>query len=80
MKTEFYDKNGKPLYIGDIILYFLSGIGSGGPAHMKITRNKKGVVRLSAPNNADKNGWILRKTYEKYITLIDTSGRESKYK
>jgi len=76
MQTEFYDKSGKPLYVGDIVSYFLSGIGSGGPVSLRVTRNKKGVVKLSHPNDPDKRGFILRKTYEKHLTLIDTSERE----
>ena len=37
MKTEFTDKFGKPLYVGDIVRYYLSDIGPGGP-------DKKGWV------------------------------------
>lgn len=76
MQTEFNDKSGKPLYVGDIVSYHLSGMGSGGPVSLKITRNKKGVIRLSHPHDPNKGGMVLRKNYEPYLTLINTSRRQ----
>jgi len=43
---------------------------------LKVTRNKKGVIRLSHPHDPNKGGMVLRKNYEPYLTLIDISNRE----
>ena len=76
MKTEFSDKFGKPLYVGDIVRYYLSDMGPGGPQLLQIARNKKGVVKLISPGDPDKKGWVLRHTYTKHLTLMDTQHRE----
>lgn len=74
--TGFTDKFGRPLYIGDIIQYYLSGIGPSGPQLLQIARNKKGVIKLIYPGDPDKVGWVMRHTDGKYTTLIDTQYRE----
>ena len=76
MKTEFTDKFGKPLYVGDIVRYYLSDMGPGGPQSLQIARNKKGVIKLISPGDPNKNGWVMRHTHGKYLTLIDTQYRE----
>lgn len=74
--TGFTDKFGKPLYIGDIVRYYLSGIGPGGPSLLQIARNKKGTVKLISPGDPDKAGWVMRHTHGPFLTLVDTQYRE----
>ena len=76
MKTEFTDRHGKALYVGDIVRYYLSDIGSGGPVLLRIVRNKKGVVKVCHPRDTNKSGWVLRQTHANNMTLFDTSERE----
>lgn len=77
MKTEFHDRSGKPLYTGDILQYRLSYGGKrGGPSLCKVVCSKKGVVKLTHPDSTENSGWVLRKTYEKCLSIVDTSGRE----
>lgn len=78
MKTDFHDRSGKPIYVGDLVQYRLGLNGkSTGPRVMKVVRNKKGVIKLCALSDTNKAGWILRKNYEEYLTIIDTSGRDA---
>ena len=78
MKTEFNDRSGNPLYTGDIVQYRLSTAAkkNGGPWIVKVVRNKKGVVKLTHPQNPENSGWVLRKNYEEFLTIIDKSERE----
>lgn len=77
MQTEFFDRTGKPLYVGDVVQYRLSlNSKHGGASLLKVVRNKKGVVKLADPRSDDNAGWVLRKNYEQYLTLFDTSGRQ----
>lgn len=76
MKTEFSDRLGRPIYVGDVIQYRL-GLNSkhGGPKSYRIIKTKRAVkladVRLAEP----KDGLLLRKTYERHIVITDTSRR-----
>lgn len=75
-KTEFSDKSGKPLYIGDIIQWRLGKFGkSGGPTLHKVIRTKKGV-KLVNPDSNGPEGMLLRKSDEQYISLFDSSHRQ----
>lgn len=81
MKTEFSDRLGRPIYVGDVIQYRL-GLNSkhGGPVLLRVIKTKRGIkladVRLVDP----KDGWLLRKTYERNMVVTDTSGRVSSSK
>lgn len=79
MQTEFHDKSGNPIYIGDIVQYRLSlNSKHGGPSLLKVVRNKKGEVKLADPRTQDNVGWTLRKNYEQHLTIVDTSERSTK--
>lgn len=75
MKTEFQDRAGNDIYIGDIVQYRLSTLTQG-PTLLRVVRNKKGVVKLADPRNPENNGMVLRKNYQKYLTIVDKSVRE----
>lgn len=76
VNTGIADKFGKPLYIGDIVRYYLSDMRPGGPQLLQIARNKKGAIKLISPGDPNKAGWHLRHTHGQYLTLVDTQYRE----
>lgn len=77
MRTEFNDRTGKPIYTGDIVQYRLSlNSKHGGASILKVVRNKKGIVKLTRPDSTENDGKVLRKNYEQYLTIIDTSERQ----
>lgn len=77
MKTEFVDRSGKPIYIGDIVQYRLTGGGT----LVKVVQTKKGVKLVDLryeekhPNQAYKGSISMGKQYEKYVSIIDTTAR-----
>lgn len=74
-ETGFNDRSKKPIYIGDILEYRLSlNSKKGGPTRCTIINTKKGL-KLSFDGGL--SGWIMRKSYEQYIAIIDTSRRKS---
>lgn len=77
MKTEFNDKSGKVIYVGDIVQWQLGKFGkkSGGPSLFRVINTKKGPKIVVAHDSHD-TGWLLRKNHEKFITIIDTKYRE----
>lgn len=79
METDFSDKSGKPIYIGDIVQYRLSDAGT----LLKVVKTKKGI-KLVNPQCTDGNlnqvyrGSVpLNKSYEKYVSIVDTSERQN---
>ncbi len=71
-KTEFCDRSGKPLHVGDIVQYRLGKFAkkSGGPSLFRIIRTKKGVG-LGDPHADSGAIRLMRKNYEQYITLFE---------
>ncbi len=74
--TEFEDRSGKTIYVGDVVQYRLNALTQG-PTRLLVARNKKGLVSLVDPRSTSKKGLRMSKVYEKYVSIIDTSGRES---
>ncbi len=74
-ETEFCNHSGKAIYTGDIVLWRLGKFAkkSSGPSHFQVIATKKG------PKLADNHGagWLLRKSYEQYLTIVDTRQRET---
>ena len=75
METEFKDRGGKVIHFGDIVQYRLSAL-SQGPFIVRVIRGKHGRVVLVDPRSTSNNGLKLCKKYEKYISIVDTSGRK----
>ncbi len=76
-KTDLCDKNGKPIYVGDIVQHRLSlNSKHGGPKLYRIIQNKKGQVLLADPNTTDNYGHKLEKSILPYITVFDTRNRQ----
>lgn len=77
MNTDFHDRSGKDLYVGDLVQYRLSK--NTGPITMQIVRMKHGFGfidhRLVTDLNATYKAIRLSKTYETYLSLLDTSER-----
>lgn len=73
MKTGFFDKSGKPVYIGDIVQYRLN---LGSAVQLEVVKTKQGI-RLLNPNRTQpsSSGIPLQKKYEQYISIVDTSHR-----
>ncbi len=74
MKTTFHDRTGKDIYIGDIVLWSFGGLSkkSGGPVHMQVRKTKKGIKII----DHNDHGFLLRKTDEQYLTIVDTQYRD----
>lgn len=76
MKTEFSDRSGKPLYVGDIVQHRLSlNSKHGGPVVLRVISTKKGIKLADARIANPQYGWLLRKPDERYLSLMDTSER-----
>lgn len=76
IQTEFLDRSGKPIHVGDIVQYRLSlNSKHAGPSLLRVVQTKSGVVKLADPRSEGNVGWPLRKGYEKYLSIVDTSGR-----
>lgn len=75
--TEYYDKSKKQIFTGDIIQYKLNNLRDGGSKGV-IVRVKNGykICWLRGDEYHIEDGLILRKSYESYITILDTRNRE----
>jgi hypothetical protein len=71
-ETEFHDKTGRSIYIGDIVQYRLHGKNSN-PLNYRVIRFGKHVnivpVHITDP---DIGGWHLTHTMTEYIVVIQT--------
>lgn len=78
MKTEFCDKFGKALYVGDVVRYSLgkTGFKGQGPTLWRIIKSKKGVKLADPRMIGATEGTMMHHKYEKYLTLMDISGRD----
>jgi len=80
MKTEFFDRSGKPLYLGDTVQYRLN---SSSASLLKVAKTKKGIELVNPeyartyPNQAHRGSIPVSRKYEKYLSIVDTSERES---
>ncbi|HXH04900.1 MAG TPA: hypothetical protein VNI82_00555 [Candidatus Nitrosotenuis sp.] len=72
-ETEFSDKSGKQLCMGDIVQWRLGKFAkkSNGPAIYRIDRTRKGVFLVNVHDEEIR--WRLRKTHESFIVLIERS-------
>jgi hypothetical protein len=74
--TEFEDKNGTIINIGDIVQYQVNALTQG-PTKLRVARDKKGLISLIDPHKTSKKGLRMSKVYERYVRIIDTSAREA---
>jgi|GEM_PF-5488622 len=75
METEFKDRSGKVIHFGDIVQYRLSTVRQG-PSLMRVVQGRHGRAVLVDPRSTSNRGLNLSKLYEKYISIVDTSGRK----
>jgi hypothetical protein len=75
--TEFYDKSKRQIFTGDIVQYKLNNLRDGGVKGV-IVRLKRGykMCWLKGDEYQIENGLMLRKSYEPYITILNTQNRE----
>lgn len=75
--TEFYDRNNKQIFSGDIVQYKLGNLSDGGTRAI-VVKVKHGykICWLKGDEYYVEDGWLLRKSYKPYLTVIDTSNRE----
>jgi len=74
--TEFEDRNGTIIYIGDIVQYQINALTQG-PTRLRVARDKKGLISLIDSQSKAKKGFRMSKVYERYVSIIDTSTREA---
>lgn len=76
--TEYYDRSKKMIFTGDIVQYKLNNLQDGGRKAI-IVRFKKGykICWLKGDEYHIENGLVFRKSYEPYLTIINTANRES---
>jgi len=78
MKTEFSDRFGKPLYVGDIVQYSLGKMGfkGNGPTLWRVVSSKKGIKLADPRAGFTTEGTLMHRKYEPYLTLMDTTERK----
>jgi len=80
MKTEFSDRSGKPIYVGDIVRYRLN---SSSATLQVVVKTKRGIRLVDPnyantyPNKAPKSSIPMSKLYEQYVSIIEPVKRES---
>lgn len=71
-KTEFVDKTGRPIYVGDIIQHRMSGSGKSGAQRLRVVWFGKNIHVVSESTSVDYGGVRLATLPTEFITVVET--------